>query len=189
MLSEAECLEKKLQAQHWTQGLFPCQPGLKHRPQQCVFLPDPGLLDGWPQGVPAGVCQPGLQRAAGGPGGFPPAQEGNSRGPPDEWQSVWSGFPIFLRFASSAPIAGKRQSKRGRLPMSNRSWPLRVDLLRAVMHAASTLTRMGAATREQLRGASAVDSRRRTLLLCLHTTDISQRTCPRRPGANGVYGP
>ena len=26
-------------------------------------------------------------------------------------------------------------------------------------------------------------------MLCLHTTDISQRTCPRRPGANGVYGP
>ena len=26
-------------------------------------------------------------------------------------------------------------------------------------------------------------------VLCLHTTDISQRTCPPRPGANGVYGP
>ena len=43
--------------------------------------------------------------------------------------------------------------------MSNQSWPLRVDLLRAGMRATSTLTRMGAAAQEQLRGASAVDSR------------------------------
>ena len=43
--------------------------------------------------------------------------------------------------------------------MGNQSWPLRVDLLRAGMRATSTLTRMGAATQEQLRGASAVDSR------------------------------
>ena len=43
--------------------------------------------------------------------------------------------------------------------MSNQSWPLRVDLLRAGMRATSSLTRMGAAAREQLRGASAVDSR------------------------------
>ena len=43
--------------------------------------------------------------------------------------------------------------------MSHQSWPLRVDLLRAGMRATSTLTRMGAAAQEQLRGASAVDSR------------------------------
>ena len=36
---------------------------------------------------------------------------------------------------------------------------MRVDLLRAGMRATSTLTRMGAAAQEQLRGASAVDSR------------------------------
>ena len=52
--------------------------------------------------------------------------------------------------------------------MSNQSGPLRVNLLRAGMRATSALTRMGAAAREQLRGASAVDSttdepRRRTL--------------------------
>ena len=43
--------------------------------------------------------------------------------------------------------------------MGHQSWPLRVDLLRAGMRATSTLTRMGAAARGQLRGASAVDSR------------------------------
>ena len=77
----------------------------------------------------------------------------------------------------SAPSASPRRSRRRRpVPelsagrgrrhfyaiqaMSHpQSWPLRVDLLRAGMRATSTLTRMGAAAREQLRGASAVDSR------------------------------
>ena len=41
-------------------------------------MPDPGLLDDWPQGAPA-VCQPGLQR---GSGGLPPGSRREWQMPP-----------------------------------------------------------------------------------------------------------